>query len=52
MQICHCHCCSSSTPQEWVQFSQYNVARAQEAMQMSQQMREDMSLTRAQVNVM
>ncbi|XP_070841432.1 tektin-2 [Chaetodon trifascialis] len=39
----------SSTPQEWVQFSQYNVARAQEAMQVSQQMREDMSLTRAQL---
>ncbi|KAM6903171.1 tektin-2 [Lycodopsis pacificus] len=39
----------SSTPQEWVQFSQYNVARAQEAMQVSQQMRVDMSLTRAQL---
>nr|XP_020453202.1 tektin-2 [Monopterus albus]XP_020453203.1 tektin-2 [Monopterus albus] len=39
----------SSTPQEWVQFSQYNVARAQEAMQVSQQMREDMSLSRAQL---
>ncbi|XP_034560480.1 tektin-2 [Notolabrus celidotus] len=39
----------SSTPQEWVQFSQYNVARAQEAMQVSQQMREDMSLTTAQL---
>nr|XP_046273365.1 tektin-2 isoform X2 [Scatophagus argus]XP_046273366.1 tektin-2 isoform X2 [Scatophagus argus]XP_046273367.1 tektin-2 isoform X2 [Scatophagus argus]XP_046273368.1 tektin-2 isoform X2 [Scatophagus argus]XP_046273370.1 tektin-2 isoform X2 [Scatophagus argus] len=39
----------SSTPQEWVQFSQYNVARAQEAMQVSQQMREDVSLTRAQL---
>ncbi|XP_018555153.2 LOW QUALITY PROTEIN: tektin-2 [Lates calcarifer] len=39
----------SSTPQEWVQFSQYNIARAQEAMQVSQQMREDMSLTRAQL---
>ncbi|XP_029298405.1 tektin-2 isoform X1 [Cottoperca gobio] len=39
----------SSTPQEWVQFSQYNVARAQEAMQVSQHMREDMSLTRAQL---
>lgn len=44
-----CHCCSSSTPQEWVQFSQYNVICAEEAMQASQQMREDMSLTRAQV---
>uniref|UniRef100_A0A3B4XYA1 Tektin n=1 Tax=Seriola lalandi dorsalis TaxID=1841481 RepID=A0A3B4XYA1_SERLL len=39
----------SSTPQEWLQFSQYNVSRAQEAMQVSQQMREDMSLTRAQL---
>ncbi|XP_033980716.1 tektin-2 [Trematomus bernacchii] len=39
----------SSTPQEWFQFSQYNVACAQEAMQVSQQMREDMSLTRAQL---
>ncbi|XP_049459206.1 tektin-2 [Epinephelus fuscoguttatus] len=39
----------SSTPQEWVQFSQYNMTRAQEAMQMSQQMREDMSLTIAQL---
>ncbi|XP_037651718.1 tektin-2 [Sebastes umbrosus] len=39
----------SCTPQEWVQFSQYNVARAQEAMQVSQQMREDMSLSRAQL---
>ncbi|KAG7233709.1 hypothetical protein INR49_006690 [Caranx melampygus] len=39
----------SSTPQEWLQFSQYNVARAQEAMALSQQMREDMSLTRAQL---
>ncbi|KAM8841576.1 tektin-2 [Spinachia spinachia] len=38
----------SSNPQEWSQFSQYNVARAQEAMQVSQQMREDMSLTRVQ----
>ncbi|KAF3834300.1 hypothetical protein F7725_025504 [Dissostichus mawsoni] len=39
----------SSTPQEWLQFSQYNVACAQEAVQVSQQMREDMSLTRAQL---
>ncbi|KAM9838993.1 tektin-2 [Aulostomus maculatus] len=39
----------SSTPQEWVQFSQYNMACAQEAMQLSQQMREDTSLTRAQL---
>lgn len=40
---------SSTTPQEWLQFSQYNVARAQQAMQVSQEMREEMSLTRAQV---
>ncbi|KAI3358799.1 hypothetical protein L3Q82_015195, partial [Scortum barcoo] len=39
----------SSTPHEWVQFSQYNVACAEEAMRVSQQMREDMSLTRAQL---
>ncbi|XP_041665518.1 tektin-2 [Cheilinus undulatus] len=39
----------STTPQEWVQFSRYNVARAKEAMQVSQQMREDMSLTTAQL---
>ncbi|KAF0024326.1 hypothetical protein F2P81_023128 [Scophthalmus maximus] len=39
----------SCTPLEWVQFSQYNVARAQAAMQVSQQMREDMTLTRAQL---
>ncbi|KAE8282473.1 Tektin-2 Tektin-t Testicular tektin [Larimichthys crocea] len=39
----------SSTPQEWVQFSQYNVACAEEAMHLSQQMREDTSLTRAQL---
>ncbi|KAK2920845.1 tektin-2 [Channa argus] len=38
----------STTPQEWVQFSQYNVARAHEAIQVSEEMREDMSLTRAQ----
>ncbi|CAG5956470.1 unnamed protein product [Menidia menidia] len=39
----------SSTPQEWVQFSQYNVVRAQEAMQASQQTRENMDLSRAQL---
>uniref|UniRef100_A0A3Q3WTP5 Tektin n=1 Tax=Mola mola TaxID=94237 RepID=A0A3Q3WTP5_MOLML len=39
----------SSTPQEWLQFSLYNVARAQEAMQASQRMREDVSLSRTQV---
>ncbi|XP_069031817.1 tektin-2 [Embiotoca jacksoni] len=39
----------SSTPQEWVQFSQYNVACAQEAMQVSQQTRADVSLIRPQL---
>ncbi|KAF7669652.1 hypothetical protein LDENG_00159080 [Lucifuga dentata] len=39
----------STTPLEWLQFSQYNVARAQEAMQASQEMREEMSLTIAQL---
>ncbi|KAM4725026.1 tektin-2 isoform 2-T2 [Anableps anableps] len=39
----------SSTPQEWAQFSQHNVARAHEAVRVSQQMRADMSLSRAQV---
>ncbi|KAM8883745.1 tektin-2 [Synchiropus picturatus] len=39
----------STTPEEWLQFSQFNVARAQEAMQVSQQMREDTSLSRAQL---
>ncbi|XP_072226434.1 tektin-2 [Leuresthes tenuis] len=39
----------SSAPQEWVQFSQYNVIRAQEAMQASQQMRENTNLSRAQL---
>ncbi|XP_054619084.1 tektin-2 isoform X2 [Dunckerocampus dactyliophorus] len=36
----------SCTPHEWVKFSQLNLARAQEAMRMSQQMRDDMSLSR------
>ncbi|XP_047239361.1 tektin-2 [Girardinichthys multiradiatus] len=40
----------SSTPQEWAQFSQYNVARAHEAVHKSQQIREDMSLSRAQLH--
>lgn len=44
-------CRRSSTPDQWVQFSQSNVAGAQESMRVSQQMREDMSLTRAQVRV-
>lgn len=41
--------CSASTPQEWVQLSNHNVVQAEEAMRVSQQMREDMSLSRAQV---
>uniref|UniRef100_A0A3Q2PML4 Tektin n=2 Tax=Fundulus heteroclitus TaxID=8078 RepID=A0A3Q2PML4_FUNHE len=40
----------SSTPQEWVQFSQRNVARAHEAVHVSQQMREELSLSRAQLH--
>ncbi|XP_061520920.1 tektin-2 [Phycodurus eques] len=36
----------SCTPYEWIKFTQLNLARAREAMQMSEQMREDMSLTR------
>uniref|UniRef100_A0A672HKP7 Tektin n=1 Tax=Salarias fasciatus TaxID=181472 RepID=A0A672HKP7_SALFA len=39
----------SSTPQEWLQFSQVNVSRGHDAVQTSQQLREDMSLTRAQL---
>ncbi|XP_024151475.2 tektin-2 [Oryzias melastigma] len=39
----------SSTPQEWVQLSSHNVVQAEEAMRSSQQMREDMSLSRAQL---
>lgn len=46
------HGCSSSSPQQWAQFSQYNVARAREAVLVSQQMRENMSLSRAQVGEM
>ncbi|KAK6323509.1 hypothetical protein J4Q44_G00058480 [Coregonus suidteri] len=42
-------CCSSTTPQQWEQFSQYNVARAQEEMQASLQLRDDMSVTRVQL---
>uniref|UniRef100_A0A3P9MCW6 Tektin n=1 Tax=Oryzias latipes TaxID=8090 RepID=A0A3P9MCW6_ORYLA len=40
---------SASTPQEWVQLSNHNVVQAEEAMRVSQQMREDMSLSRAQL---
>ncbi|XP_041738726.1 tektin-2 isoform X2 [Coregonus clupeaformis] len=39
----------STTPQQWEQFSQYNVARAQEEMQASLQLRDDMSVTRVQL---
>ncbi|XP_011479627.1 tektin-2 [Oryzias latipes] len=39
----------ASTPQEWVQLSNHNVVQAEEAMRVSQQMREDMSLSRAQL---
>uniref|UniRef100_A0A3Q3DDF6 Tektin n=1 Tax=Hippocampus comes TaxID=109280 RepID=A0A3Q3DDF6_HIPCM len=42
----------SCTPHEWIQFTQLNLARAREAMEMSEQMREDMSLTRVSVRVM
>ncbi|CAL8365552.1 unnamed protein product [Arctogadus glacialis] len=37
------------TPQEWAQFSQYNVTVAQEAMLLSQQMRENARLTRSKL---
>lgn len=46
---CCCGPLRSSTPQEWTQFSQSNVARAHEALQASEQLREDTSLSRAQV---
>ncbi|XP_077404753.1 tektin-2 [Vanacampus margaritifer] len=36
----------SCTPHEWIQFTKLNLARAHEAMEMSEKMREDMSLTR------
>ncbi|XP_028820571.1 tektin-2 isoform X1 [Denticeps clupeoides] len=39
----------SSTPQQWVQFSHHNVTRAQQEMQASQQLRENISTTRVQV---
>uniref|UniRef100_A0A3Q2XWH8 Tektin n=1 Tax=Hippocampus comes TaxID=109280 RepID=A0A3Q2XWH8_HIPCM len=41
----------SCTPHEWIQFTQLNLARAREAMEMSEQMREDMSLTRVSVRL-
>ncbi|TRY96386.1 hypothetical protein DNTS_029320 [Danionella cerebrum] len=39
----------STTPQQWEQFSQFNIARAKEEMQTSVQIRENNSITRAQV---
>ncbi|XP_066530945.1 tektin-2 [Hoplias malabaricus] len=38
-----------TTPQQWEQFSLYNVTRAKEEMQASLQLRENISITRAQV---
>ncbi|XP_036372150.1 tektin-2 [Megalops cyprinoides] len=38
----------STTPQQWEQFSRYNVSRALEEMEASLQLREDMTLTKAQ----
>ncbi|KPP60494.1 hypothetical protein Z043_121506 [Scleropages formosus] len=42
-------CCRSTSPQEWEQFSRYNISRAQEETQTSQQLREDVTLTLAKV---
>ncbi|KAL0962589.1 hypothetical protein UPYG_G00342160 [Umbra pygmaea] len=39
----------STTPQQWEKFSQYNVARAREEIQASLQLREKMSVNRAQL---
>ncbi|XP_056598156.1 tektin-2 [Triplophysa dalaica] len=39
----------SMTPQQWEQFSRYNITRAKEEMHNSMQIRENSSLTRAQV---
>ncbi|XP_036423229.1 tektin-2 [Colossoma macropomum] len=39
----------STTPQQWEQFSHYNVTRAKEEMQASLQLRENISISRAQV---
>ncbi|XP_072530840.1 tektin-2 [Salminus brasiliensis] len=39
----------STTPQQWEQFSHHNVSHAKEEMQASVQLRENMSITRAQV---
>ncbi|XP_076157791.1 tektin-2 [Alosa pseudoharengus] len=40
---------STSTPQQWEKFSIYNIAKAKEEMQASLALRENMSVTRAQV---
>uniref|UniRef100_A0A3B3RHY3 Tektin n=1 Tax=Paramormyrops kingsleyae TaxID=1676925 RepID=A0A3B3RHY3_9TELE len=42
-------CCRSTTPQQWEQFSRYNVSRAEKEMLASLQLREDIILTIAQV---
>ncbi|XP_073786906.1 tektin-2 isoform X1 [Danio rerio] len=39
----------STNPQQWEQFSRYNISRAREEMQVSVQIRENNSITRAQV---
>nr|AAQ97971.1 tektin 2 [Danio rerio] len=39
----------STNPQQWEQFSRYNISRAREEMQASVQIRENNSITRAQV---
>ncbi|KAG1948680.1 tektin-2 [Pimephales promelas] len=39
----------STTPQQWEQFSRYNITRAKEEMQASVQIRDNNSITRAQV---
>ncbi|KAK2887481.1 hypothetical protein QQF64_013355 [Cirrhinus molitorella] len=39
----------STTPQQWEQFSRYNITRAKEEMQASVQLRENNNITRAQV---
>ncbi|XP_043072936.1 tektin-2 [Puntigrus tetrazona] len=39
----------STTPQQWEQFSRYNITRAKEEMQASVQIRENNNITRAQV---
>ncbi|XP_046874534.1 tektin-2 [Hypomesus transpacificus] len=40
---------SSSTPQQWEQFSQHNMSRAQQEMQVSLQLREETRLSRLQI---